>query len=58
MLTDSYQTIASPSEGEYKEKGSKFLAYAYPMDAESDLDGFHGVTQRYSSEGKTLLLCL
>ena len=40
MLTDSYQTIASPSEGEYKEKGSKFLAYAYPMDAESDLDGF------------------
>ena len=40
MLTDSYQTIASPSEGEYKEKGSKFLAYAYPMDAESDIDGF------------------
>lgn len=40
MLTDSYQTIASPSEGEYKEKGSKFLAYAYPMNAESDLDGF------------------
>ena len=40
MLTDSYQTIASPAEGEYKEKGSKFLAYAYPMDVESDLDGF------------------
>ena len=40
MLTDSYQTIASPSEGEYKEKGSKFLAYAYPMYAESDLDCF------------------
>ncbi len=40
MLTHSYQTIASPAEGEYKEKGSKFLAYAYPMDVESDLDGF------------------
>lgn len=40
MLTHSYQTIASPAEGEYKEKGSKFLAYAYPMEVESDLDGF------------------
>lgn len=29
-IKDSYQSIQSPSEGEYKEKGSKFLAYAYP----------------------------
>ena len=48
MLTDSYQTIASPSEGEYKEKGSKFLAYAYPMDAESDLDGFMAIVMLIS----------
>jgi uncharacterized YigZ family protein len=28
-MTDLYKTILSPSEGSYKEKGSKFLAFAY-----------------------------
>jgi len=31
MFDDTYKTIASPSEGLYKEKGSKFLAFAYPV---------------------------
>jgi len=31
-INDTYQTIANRSEGEYKEKGSKFLAYAFPID--------------------------
>jgi len=31
MLLDTYQTIARPSEGLYKEKGSKFLSYVYPV---------------------------
>ncbi|HHB77868.1 MAG TPA: YigZ family protein [Saprospiraceae bacterium] len=26
-----YQTITAPSEGVYKEKGSKFIAYAFPI---------------------------
>lgn len=34
MTTDEYKTIKSPSTGIYKEKGSKFLAYAYPIDNE------------------------
>ncbi len=29
--TDKYFTIEQPSEGIYKEKGSKFLAFAYPV---------------------------
>ncbi len=29
--TDKYLTIEQPSEGIYKEKGSKFLAFAYPV---------------------------
>lgn len=33
---DSYLTIAKPSEGIYKEKGSKFLAFAYPIFSEDD----------------------
>ena len=34
---DTYQTIAAPSIGEFKEKGSKFLAYAYFVSNESDI---------------------
>lgn len=28
--TDTYITLAAPSTGEYKDRGSKFIAYAYP----------------------------
>lgn len=38
MVVDNYLTINEASEGEYKEKGSKFFAYAYPMHSEKDLD--------------------
>lgn len=31
MFNDTYRTLAGPSEGLYKEKGSKFLAFAYPV---------------------------
>lgn len=33
---DSYLSITKTSEGFYKEKGSKFIAYAIPCDNESD----------------------
>ena len=31
VIEDRYKVISSSSEGEYKEKGSKFIAYAYPV---------------------------
>ena len=31
MQNDTYKTIAKPAEGFYKDKGSKFLAFAYPV---------------------------
>ena len=34
--TDTYKTITSPSEGLFKDRGSKFLAYAYPVYSESE----------------------
>lgn len=37
-IKDTYQVIASPSEGEYKEKGSKFLAFAYPITTLEDFE--------------------
>ncbi len=36
-MLDSYMTIAFHSEGEYKAKGSKFLAFAYPVSNEAEI---------------------
>jgi len=36
-ITDKYNTIDSSSEGIYKEKGSKFIAYAYPVYSEDEI---------------------
>jgi uncharacterized YigZ family protein len=37
MESDIYRTIAAPSEGTYKEKGSRFIAYAYPVTSTEDI---------------------
>jgi len=37
MQNDSYKTIEDTSEGIYKEKGSKFIAYAFPVSSEEDI---------------------
>lgn len=34
MYQDTYLSVAEPSEGLYKEKGSKFLSFAYPVENE------------------------
>lgn len=34
---DNYLTLRAPSEGDYRERGSKFLAYAYPCATEEEL---------------------
>ncbi|MEO6039639.1 MAG: YigZ family protein [Saprospiraceae bacterium] len=34
-LPDSYHTLAAPSSGEYKDRNSKFIAYAYPVPTEA-----------------------
>ena len=36
-MRDTYRTIESPAEGLYKEKGSKFLAFTFPIDHESSI---------------------
>jgi uncharacterized YigZ family protein len=33
----SFRTLQAPAEGIYKEKGSKFLAFAYPAESEADI---------------------
>lgn len=36
-MSDSYLTISGPSEGLFKDKGSKFIAYAYPVETEDEI---------------------
>ena len=37
LFEDTYKTIKTPSEGLFKDRGSKFLAYAYPIVYENEV---------------------
>ena len=37
LFDDTYLTIEKPSEGIFRDRGSKFLAYAYPIASEQDI---------------------
>ena len=37
LFNDTYQTITQTSEGIFRDKGSKFIAYAYPIKLEADV---------------------
>jgi uncharacterized YigZ family protein len=37
LFDDTYKTIKKPSEGTFRDKGSKFIAYAYPFQNENEL---------------------
>lgn len=37
MAVFSFRTIAKPAEGQYRDKGSRFLAFAYPVSSEQDI---------------------
>jgi uncharacterized YigZ family protein len=39
LFDDTYQSIAQPAEGFFKDKGSKFLAYAYPVENDAQAKG-------------------
>ncbi|MFA8436107.1 MAG: YigZ family protein [Marinifilaceae bacterium] len=48
MQEDSYYTIEEKAEGLYKEKGSKFIAYAYPVTSEEEIkDIIAGLKKEY-----------
>lgn len=37
LFNDTYKTILTPAEGIFRDKGSKFIAYAFPFSHENDL---------------------
>jgi uncharacterized YigZ family protein len=40
LIKDTYKTLARETEGFYKEKGSKFIAYSSPINLETDFSAF------------------
>lgn len=36
-MNDTFRTIEKPSEGIFKDKGSKFIAYAFPVNSEEEI---------------------
>lgn len=46
MAEDLYRTIEAKSEGIYKEKGSKFIAYAYPVASEDEIKDILSVLKK------------
>lgn len=36
LFTDTYLTISNPAEGLFKDRGSKFIGYAYPVKTETE----------------------
>jgi uncharacterized YigZ family protein len=39
--SDTYRTIAAPSQGIYKEKGSKFIGLAFPVSSEEEIKAIY-----------------
>jgi len=37
LFDDTYKTIAQPSESTFRDRGSKFLGYAYPVTSDNDI---------------------
>lgn len=37
LFDDTYRTIAKPGEGIFRDRGSKFIGYAYPILSENDM---------------------
>ncbi|WP_339904027.1 YigZ family protein [uncultured Cyclobacterium sp.] len=47
-MEDTYRSIEKPSQGIYKEKGSKFLSFAYPVTNEEEIqDLIHQLKKQY-----------
>lgn len=39
MFTDSYLTVKQPAQGLFKDKGSKFIGYIFPIQSVEDVKG-------------------
>lgn len=45
-MEDYYRSLSGDSEGSYREKGSKFFAYAHPVSSEAEVQGHLSVLKK------------
>ncbi|WP_379091621.1 IMPACT family protein [Pedobacter sp. UC225_65] len=55
LFDDTYQTITSTSEGIFRDKGSKFIGYAYPIKNEQEVK--HIITKLKAEHAKARHFC-
>ncbi|MBC8985252.1 YigZ family protein [Pedobacter sp. N36a] len=55
LFDDTYKTISAPSEGLFKDRGSKFIAFAYPIRSEEEIKPI--LAQLRSEHGKARHFC-
>lgn len=55
LFDDTYKTITAPAEGLFKDRGSKFIAYAYPIRSEEEIKPI--LAQLRSEHGKARHFC-
>lgn len=49
-MEDTYKTIERPSEGLYKDKGSRFISYAFPVSSEEEIrEIVHSIKKEHHS---------
>lgn len=46
LFDDTYQTLTQPTEGQFRDRGSRFLAFAYPILREADVSALLDVLRR------------
>lgn len=54
-MVATYKTLANSSEGFYKEKGSKFLAFAVPVSSEAEVKAF--IAQKRKEHHQAVHVC-
>ena len=57
MIT-TYKTITTPTQAEFKDKGSRFIAYAYPIRTLADVKKYLDPLKEEHHKSTTLVLRL
>jgi uncharacterized YigZ family protein len=55
LFDDTYKTIKTTSEGIFRDKGSKFIGYAYPITSEAEVKNI--ITKLKAEHGKARHFC-
>ena len=58
MIPDYYNTIEKPSVAEFKDRGSRFIAFSFPVKDVNDFKEKLASSKKRASKSHPSLLCL